>query len=135
MLTNVSRRRVVVTLRVSRARSGRPIHVSPKCTAHIGIRGFRAIYAVGTDGFTSIERGVARPPAVSPISIRDASRPPWPFKDRSTVAVADKYLSHAVHDHLFLQHSAALPRLVVLQSDLPRKCSNRYDQDFSTFPQ
>lgn len=47
-------------------RSGRHIRVSPECTAHIGIRGFRAIYVVGTDGFTSIERGVARRALSSP---------------------------------------------------------------------
>lgn len=33
----------------------------PKCTAHIGICGFRTIYVVRADGFTSIERAVSRP--------------------------------------------------------------------------
>jgi len=56
-------------------RSGSLIYASPKCTTHIDIRGFRAIYAAGADGFMSIKRDVVRSPAVSPISTRNASRP------------------------------------------------------------
>lgn len=77
-------------------RSGRLICISPKCTAHIGIRGFRTIYETGFDGFTD-RVCVVQSPAVSNL---DASRPSWSLKDYY-VAIVNKYLSRATYDFLF----------------------------------
>lgn len=89
----VLHRRFVV---IKAKRNGRLICISLKCTAHIGIRGFRAIYVTRSDRFTSIECGVTWTAHSFPNL--DASRPSYSLSRINTLQswINIYFISHTI---------------------------------------